>query len=73
MKKIILSIAVCLSTLIVYSQNGKKGSTSGSTNTKVRSAETGRYVKKEEATTHPKTTVTETTKPAKTSGGSRKK
>lgn len=71
MKKYILSLVICLSTFAVYSQNGKKSS-SGS-NTKVRSAETGQYVKKEEAKTHPKTTVTETTKPAKTSGGSRKK
>jgi hypothetical protein len=32
---------------------------------RVRSAETGKFVTKEEATKHPKTTVTETVKPTK--------
>ena len=35
---------------------------SASKNTRVRSAESGQYVKREEAKKHPKTTVTETAK-----------
>jgi len=73
MKKVILSFALCLTTFAIHSQNGKKGSSTGSSNTRVRSAETGRYVKKEEATRNPKTTVTETTKSTKSNGGGRKK